>query len=197
MMIRWSLQRGFVCIPKTSKEQRVVENTDVFDFNITKEDMQTLVNPMWKLFVYICFCALCHICYVFPPVDEIGRTLNHRLANCNDSSLGTLRKKFVCMVRRNIQKCSIVYSNFMTPVAVQSKWKLFYVQACMSPLVAESPPTSCICSSVAIIISPQRKLSVATCITSGEVGQGWPLVTGPSYEYRFKNWVTLSKSPES
>ena len=45
-MIRWGLQRGFVCIPKTSKEQRVVENTDVFDFNITKEDMQTLVNLM-------------------------------------------------------------------------------------------------------------------------------------------------------
>ena len=45
-MIRWSLQQGFVCIPKTSKEQRLVENTDVFDFHITKEDMQTLVNLM-------------------------------------------------------------------------------------------------------------------------------------------------------
>ena len=43
-MIRWNLQRGFVCIPKTGKEQRMVENMDVLDFYITEEDMQTLVG---------------------------------------------------------------------------------------------------------------------------------------------------------
>jgi len=54
-MIRWSLQCGFVCIPKTSKEQRMVENADVFDFHITEEDMQTLVSSTFLTGAYIIF----------------------------------------------------------------------------------------------------------------------------------------------
>ena len=42
-MIRWSLQRGFVCIPKSNNEKRIAENADVFDFHISDEDMQKLV----------------------------------------------------------------------------------------------------------------------------------------------------------
>lgn len=44
VMIRWSLQRGFVCIPKSSNEERIAENANVFDFNMSDEDMQKLVN---------------------------------------------------------------------------------------------------------------------------------------------------------
>ena len=44
IMIKWSLQRGFICIPKSSKEARIKENFNLFDFEITKEDMQTLVR---------------------------------------------------------------------------------------------------------------------------------------------------------
>ena len=44
VMIRWSLQRGFVCIPRTSKEHRIIENGDVFDFDISEEDMKVLVS---------------------------------------------------------------------------------------------------------------------------------------------------------
>lgn len=43
IMIKWSLQRGFICIPKSSKEVRIKENFNLFDFEISKEDMQTLV----------------------------------------------------------------------------------------------------------------------------------------------------------
>lgn len=43
LLIRWCLQRGFVCIPKSVKEQRLIENADVFDFNISDEDVQVLV----------------------------------------------------------------------------------------------------------------------------------------------------------
>ena len=43
LLIRWCLERGFVCIPKSVKEQRIIENGDVFDFKISDEDMQVLV----------------------------------------------------------------------------------------------------------------------------------------------------------
>lgn len=43
-MIRWSLQRGYVCIPKSSNEGRIRENSDIFDFDISEEDMTTMVS---------------------------------------------------------------------------------------------------------------------------------------------------------
>ena len=46
LLIRWCLQRGFVCIPKSVKEQRIVENGEVFDFNISEEDMRVLVRSV-------------------------------------------------------------------------------------------------------------------------------------------------------
>jgi len=39
VLVRWSLQRGFVPLPKSSKPERVVSNADVFDFDISTEDM--------------------------------------------------------------------------------------------------------------------------------------------------------------
>ena len=52
-MIKWSLQRGFICIPKSSKEARIKENFDLFDFEISEEDMQTLVrHAMYSKVMY-------------------------------------------------------------------------------------------------------------------------------------------------
>lgn len=44
ILIRWSLQHGLVVIPKTLKKDRMKENIDVFDFEISSEDMLTLDN---------------------------------------------------------------------------------------------------------------------------------------------------------
>ena len=46
MMIKWSIQRGFVCIPKSSNEKRIAENFSVFDFEISQEDMKALVSQL-------------------------------------------------------------------------------------------------------------------------------------------------------
>jgi diketogulonate reductase-like aldo/keto reductase len=42
IMIRWSLQRGLVVIPKSIRKDRISENSQVFDFEISADDMNDL-----------------------------------------------------------------------------------------------------------------------------------------------------------
>jgi diketogulonate reductase-like aldo/keto reductase len=42
ILIRWALQKELVVIPKSSREERIKENADVFDFDISDKDMQLL-----------------------------------------------------------------------------------------------------------------------------------------------------------
>ena len=42
MLVRWSLQHDLVVIPKSSHEERILENSQVFDFNIDQKDMSIL-----------------------------------------------------------------------------------------------------------------------------------------------------------
>ncbi|KEF38491.1 aldo/keto reductase, diketogulonate reductase [Schinkia azotoformans MEV2011] len=42
IILRWDLQSGVVTIPKSTKEYRIVENANVFDFELTKEEMQII-----------------------------------------------------------------------------------------------------------------------------------------------------------
>ena len=42
LMIRWGLQHGLVVIPKSTRAERIRENSQVFDFEISDEDMKSL-----------------------------------------------------------------------------------------------------------------------------------------------------------
>jgi diketogulonate reductase-like aldo/keto reductase len=42
VLIRWALQHGFNVLPKSSSRERMAENFDVFDFSISREDMDYL-----------------------------------------------------------------------------------------------------------------------------------------------------------
>ena len=42
MVLRWQLQRGIVCIPKSTKRERMAQNFDVFDFTLSQEDMAAI-----------------------------------------------------------------------------------------------------------------------------------------------------------
>ena len=39
IVLRWDLQMGVVTIPKSTTPSRIKENTDIFDFEISKDDM--------------------------------------------------------------------------------------------------------------------------------------------------------------
>lgn len=40
--LRWNLQKGVITIPKSVKKERIESNADLFDFEITEEDMQAI-----------------------------------------------------------------------------------------------------------------------------------------------------------
>jgi methylglyoxal/glyoxal reductase len=42
LMLRWGLQHGLVVIPKSATEERIRENSQIFDFEISAVDMKTL-----------------------------------------------------------------------------------------------------------------------------------------------------------
>ncbi|NLC97318.1 MAG: aldo/keto reductase [Erysipelotrichaceae bacterium] len=42
--IRYSLQQGYNPLPKSQTKERIIENIDVFDFNLSNEDMEHIKN---------------------------------------------------------------------------------------------------------------------------------------------------------
>ncbi|WP_077212496.1 aldo/keto reductase [Bacillus dakarensis] len=42
IILRWDLQNGVITIPKSTKEHRIMENSSVFDFNLSEADMERI-----------------------------------------------------------------------------------------------------------------------------------------------------------
>ncbi|MGF9879313.1 aldo/keto reductase [Bacillus albus] len=42
IILRWDLQNEVVTIPKSTKEHRIIANADIFNFELTKEDMENI-----------------------------------------------------------------------------------------------------------------------------------------------------------
>lgn len=42
--LRWCLQKGFISLPKSANPMRIAENTNIFDFELSNEDMDFISN---------------------------------------------------------------------------------------------------------------------------------------------------------
>lgn len=42
VILRWDLQHGVITIPKSTKEKRIIENADLFDFELSADDMNRI-----------------------------------------------------------------------------------------------------------------------------------------------------------
>lgn len=43
-MVRWQVERGIVCLTKSSRLERMKENIDVFDFSLDADDMAQIAS---------------------------------------------------------------------------------------------------------------------------------------------------------
>lgn len=44
VMLRWNIQRGVIVLPKSTHKERMIQNLDVFDFELTEEDMNAIAG---------------------------------------------------------------------------------------------------------------------------------------------------------
>ena len=44
LILRWGLQRGFANIPKSGNKERILQNTQIFDFTVTDDDMAAIFD---------------------------------------------------------------------------------------------------------------------------------------------------------
>ncbi len=42
LVLHWSIQHGFLPLPKSSSKERMLENMDIFNFEITPEDLEEM-----------------------------------------------------------------------------------------------------------------------------------------------------------
>ena len=51
IMIRWCLERDVIVLPKSSNTERIKENANVYDFNLTENDLNTIdsLNKNWHV----------------------------------------------------------------------------------------------------------------------------------------------------
>jgi len=42
IILRWHIQSGFITIPKSSNPERIKENFEIFDFELTEDEMKSI-----------------------------------------------------------------------------------------------------------------------------------------------------------
>ena len=47
IVLRWNLQSGIVTIPKSVNKQRIIDNSNIYDFELSENDME-LINSLDK-----------------------------------------------------------------------------------------------------------------------------------------------------
>lgn len=58
VILRWNIERGCLPLPRSKNPKRIKENIDVFDFKLTKEDMN-IINDLNKDYQYLVESKIC------------------------------------------------------------------------------------------------------------------------------------------
>ncbi|CAJ0589767.1 unnamed protein product [Cylicocyclus nassatus] len=70
ILLRFLIERGMAVIPKSVKPKRVKENSDVFDFSLSEEEMQKLTSIKIRTRIFVWDLAIGHPFYPFDDVDQ-------------------------------------------------------------------------------------------------------------------------------
>ena len=52
IILRWHIQKGFIIFPRTKKEEHLKENINIFDFELTEDEMK-LIDALDKNKIYV------------------------------------------------------------------------------------------------------------------------------------------------
>jgi aldehyde reductase len=52
VLIKWQIQRGIICIPRSANKERIAENINIFDFTISNEDLSA-INSLNRNYRYV------------------------------------------------------------------------------------------------------------------------------------------------
>ena len=44
VILRWHIQKGYIIFPRSRNPEHIKENIDIFDFNLTKDEMKEIDN---------------------------------------------------------------------------------------------------------------------------------------------------------
>lgn len=60
VMLRWHIQRGVIVIPKSVHRERMIENFNIFDFTLSKDDMKQIaqLDTATSAFFSHCYCCI-------------------------------------------------------------------------------------------------------------------------------------------
>ncbi len=83
VMLRWELQRGIVVIPKSVHIERMQENFDIFDFELTDEDMETMASLDRKQSSFFSHTEPFMVEWFAKMVEERKKNNDHRKENKN------------------------------------------------------------------------------------------------------------------
>ena len=95
LLVRWSLQKGYVPLPKSVKRQRIVENADIGGFEIEGADMKAMDGLDEYLVTGKCFLKFCAMCDELSDVGDNNAPwsgeLPSALTDVSVSRLGSYR----------------------------------------------------------------------------------------------------------
>lgn len=125
LLVRWSVQHGFVPLPKSVNQERIKQNGDIGGFDIDAEDMNTLDGLDEYLVTGEDYCSsaktMCRVCHADLPCLQIGIRLMPRKSRLTTALGGVLSEIPFCLI--SVEMDFLLDSNYqIAPAAKTQPW---------------------------------------------------------------------------